>query len=240
MKKKLGIAYLLWFFLGFLGAHRLYLGYKKTGLAFLLTTAIAIVNIYPTTLGLFFLVPVFLFWFCDLLYVQFLYEEVKTNQKKENWTVAYAIPVVASILILYLPISGIIGFCGSEFRFLSKEDLVCRAVEEALVDESEMADRIRVRIDQGFLSSDYASLKRDSYDSVEDFLLSHPDCCEINKRPIEPSWTGFKFPFVHKKYIDVPMRVYDLNGEEWRSDTMPFFYLMSSCGEALNFHDLND
>jgi TM2 domain-containing membrane protein YozV len=42
-KKSVGVAYLLWFFLGGLGAHRFYLGETTTGVAILLITVISLV-----------------------------------------------------------------------------------------------------------------------------------------------------------------------------------------------------
>ncbi|MFB0613618.1 TM2 domain-containing protein [Aurantiacibacter poecillastricola] len=45
-RKSTGATYLLWFFLGFLGAHRFYLGRKRTGIAQLLM-AITLVGLVP-------------------------------------------------------------------------------------------------------------------------------------------------------------------------------------------------
>ena len=43
-KKSVGIAYLLWFFLGTLGVHRFYLGQWATGLVMLVCTVLSVVT----------------------------------------------------------------------------------------------------------------------------------------------------------------------------------------------------
>lgn len=41
-KKRIGVAYLLWFFLGMFGAHRFYLGQTGSGVAILILTVVSI------------------------------------------------------------------------------------------------------------------------------------------------------------------------------------------------------
>ncbi len=67
-KKSVVVAYLLWFFLGFFGLHRIYLGYVVSGLLMLalwgIGTALCIVLI-----GYVILVVPFLWWLLDALLI---------------------------------------------------------------------------------------------------------------------------------------------------------------------------
>ena len=60
-QKSTGVAYLLWFFLGGVGAHRFYLGKTRTAVAQLIITVIGFFTIFPLIItGIWVLVDAFL------------------------------------------------------------------------------------------------------------------------------------------------------------------------------------
>ena len=56
-KKSAGIAYVLWFFLGLLGAHRFYLSRRGTGAAILILTIVSILLMVVVIGGLLLVIP---------------------------------------------------------------------------------------------------------------------------------------------------------------------------------------
>ncbi|MBP6878253.1 MAG: TM2 domain-containing protein [Phenylobacterium sp.] len=65
-KKSAGVAYLLWLFLGGLGAHRFYLGRTGSGVAMLALTILGWSLLFALGLGLLFLIPLGIWLLVDL------------------------------------------------------------------------------------------------------------------------------------------------------------------------------
>ncbi|MGB0575697.1 MAG: TM2 domain-containing protein [Alphaproteobacteria bacterium] len=65
-KKSLLIAYLLWFFFGVAGGHRLYIGSKKIGIAMLVYTLITIIPVISTVFALILWIPQVIICLIDL------------------------------------------------------------------------------------------------------------------------------------------------------------------------------
>ena len=66
--KSVLVAYVLWFFLGWAGVHRFYLGKIGTGLFYLLMSILSI-STFESGLGKFLLIVVFIGWFIDLFLI---------------------------------------------------------------------------------------------------------------------------------------------------------------------------
>ena len=62
--KSMAVAYMLWFFLGTFGAHRVYLGRYRSG-AFMALLGILGSILAIAVVGLFLLIPVFIWWLAD-------------------------------------------------------------------------------------------------------------------------------------------------------------------------------
>ena len=87
--KNLVLAYLLWFLLGFLGAHRYYVGQFLKGLLFLVgtaaATALSVVNTPATRIaGIIILVVLFVFWIIDAFKLRKLVEAVGLSPAATN------------------------------------------------------------------------------------------------------------------------------------------------------------
>lgn len=67
-KRSLVIAYLLWFFLGYGGVHRFYLGRWFSGLLMLALLGLAVVMSFIPVLGWFFWGPTILWWAVDAVF----------------------------------------------------------------------------------------------------------------------------------------------------------------------------
>ncbi len=68
-KKSTGVAYLLWFFLGGLGAHRFYLGRTGSGLAMVAFTIVGWSLLFAAGLGVVFLAPLGVWLLVDLFMI---------------------------------------------------------------------------------------------------------------------------------------------------------------------------
>ena len=87
--KNLVLAYLLWFLLGFLGAHRYYVGQFLKGLLFLVgtiaATALSVPNIPATRIaGAIIVVVLFVFWIIDAFKLRKLVEAVGLSPSATN------------------------------------------------------------------------------------------------------------------------------------------------------------
>jgi len=86
--KNLVLAYVLWFFLGFLGAHRYYVGSVKKGLLFLVGSIIAValsVTAFPINLIGFAVSAVLLvFWIIDAVKLPKLVEAAGKHPSETN------------------------------------------------------------------------------------------------------------------------------------------------------------
>ena len=67
-KKSAGAAYLLWFFLGWVGAHRFYLGSSGSGAAMLILWLVGLFTAI-VGIGLILIAAVGIWWFVDLLLI---------------------------------------------------------------------------------------------------------------------------------------------------------------------------
>lgn len=67
-RKSTGVAYLLWFFLGWAGAHRFYAGHTGSGIAILLLTVFGVLLSF-VFIGLFLLVIPGIWWLVDALLI---------------------------------------------------------------------------------------------------------------------------------------------------------------------------
>jgi len=76
--KNILIAYLLWWFLGWAGAHRLYLGRIRTGLAQLLLVVIGMITFY-FVIGYLLMITWLIWWLLD---VYFTYKIVQEENQK--------------------------------------------------------------------------------------------------------------------------------------------------------------
>lgn len=77
--KNIIVAYLLWWFLGWAGAHRLYLGRIQTGLAQLLLTVFGAVT-FIFIIGYFLLTIVGVWWMLDIYFTYKILEEENAKQ----------------------------------------------------------------------------------------------------------------------------------------------------------------
>src|SRR6187551_3625490 len=87
--KNLFLAYILWFLLGFLGAHRYYVGQYLKGLLFLVgtiaATALSVPNIPATRIaGAIIVVVLFVFWIIDAFKLRKLVEAVGLSPSATN------------------------------------------------------------------------------------------------------------------------------------------------------------
>jgi TM2 domain-containing membrane protein YozV len=67
--KDVGVAYLLWFFLGGLGGHHFYLNRPATGIALASMSILGWCTLWFFFVGLIFLVPVGIWWLVDAFLV---------------------------------------------------------------------------------------------------------------------------------------------------------------------------
>jgi TM2 domain-containing membrane protein YozV len=77
-KKSAGIAYLLWFFLGYLGAHRFYLGRTGTAVTILLLTGVGIL-LSAVFIGLFVLVVLAIWLLVDVFLIPGMVRQYNNN-----------------------------------------------------------------------------------------------------------------------------------------------------------------
>lgn len=75
-KKSTGLAYVLWFFLGSLGAHRFYLGRTGSAIGMLVLCVLGWLTVWMLGLGLLFLIPLGIWLLVDI----FLIPGIATQQ----------------------------------------------------------------------------------------------------------------------------------------------------------------
>lgn len=77
-KKSTGTAYLLWFFLGAVGAHRFYLGYTGSAVAMLLLWLFSLVTLI-IGVGLLVLLGIFIWWIVDAFLISDMVRRINMN-----------------------------------------------------------------------------------------------------------------------------------------------------------------
>lgn len=79
-KKSMIVAYILWFFLGYIGAHRFYLGHGLSGLIMLALTAVIFI-LTLVSFGLFGFLWFIMgaWWIIDALLIPFLAQDTNTQ-----------------------------------------------------------------------------------------------------------------------------------------------------------------
>lgn len=68
-KKSTGLAYVLWFFLGSLGAHRFYLGRTGSAIGMLVLSVLGWLTVWMLGLGLLFLIPLGIWLLVDIFLI---------------------------------------------------------------------------------------------------------------------------------------------------------------------------
>lgn len=127
------------------------------------------------------------------------------------------IKVTLAIVLLLMPITAALlsdsGFCFSQSRFLSDEEMIKPAV--------------RV-LAQG----DYMSIAS-SEDSINDFLRRNPDCCAVNRYPSLRTWldvlTGWNTSEIEVNFERNPKFMSAENFEKYYKQ----YVYVSACGEFL-------
>jgi len=85
--KNILVAYLLWWFLGWLGIHRFYLGRTKTGLAQLFLFIIGVLTLI-LIIGYFLLIAWIIWWLLDAYFTYKIVEEENQKLGVENSTLS--------------------------------------------------------------------------------------------------------------------------------------------------------
>ncbi len=93
--KSVGVAYLLWIFLGGLGAHRFYIGRPGSGLAILVLMVLGIA-LSPIGVGTMFLVPAVIWALVDAFLIPGMIQPQKEEVRNTFSTQMYAERVLAA------------------------------------------------------------------------------------------------------------------------------------------------
>jgi hypothetical protein len=107
------------------------------------------------------------------------------------------------------------GFCYSQRRYLSADELIAAAIKDNLKRHSSQSDNFRSKI----------------YTSLEEFFRQNPDCCEVSRWnvPFGPPLLLRAFG-VYSAIVDIVYRINDAGGVDNFYGSLT---LVNSCGAIL-------